>query len=332
MKIFITGATGFIGTHLIRRLKETQHKLHCLARMTSQVGTLREADAIVIRGDVTDKQSILNGMRGCEWVINLANFYEFWTPDRHVYHEVNINGTRNVMEAVIATGVSKVVHVSTAAVYGNAEWPVTEASEMGTSCFSEYARTKREGDLIAWELYEKETLPLVVIYPGAVFGPDDPKAVGRYVKNVLNRKMPAQVFTGSLFPFVHVRDVAEAIVKGLEKEDNIGEKYLIVSENMTFGDINKTLSDISGVKLPKLVLPDFLAMLGAYLLTGLANLVRKPPILDMSVDQMRLMKQGLQVDGDKATRELGLSYMPIHAALEEQVEQWGSAAPPGRCA
>jgi hypothetical protein len=70
-------------------------------------------------------------------------------------------------------------------------------------------------------------------------------------------------------------------------------------------------------------------MIGAYILTGLANLVKKPPILDMSVDQMRLMKEGLQVDGGKATRELGLSYMPIRAALEEQVEQWGSAAHPG---
>jgi nucleoside-diphosphate-sugar epimerase len=304
MKIFVTGGTGFIGTHLIRRLKETQYELYCLARVTSQVEKLEEAGAIVIRGDVTDKQSLLSRMRGCEWVVNLANFYEFWTPKRRIYHDVNINGTRNVMEAAIETGISKIVHVSTAAVYGNAEWPVTEASEMGTKCFTEYAQTKRAGDLIAWELYEKEKLPLVVIYPGAVLGPDDPKAAGRYIRNVIRGKMPAQVLTGSTFPFVHVRDVAEAIVKALEKEDNIGEKYMIVSENMTFGDINRTLSDISGTKLPKLVLPDSLTILGAHLLTGLANLVKKPPILDMSVDQMRLMKHGLQVDGSKATREL----------------------------
>jgi dihydroflavonol-4-reductase len=241
MKIFITGATGFIGRHLIRRLKETQHELRCLARKTSQVGTLEEAGAMIVRGDVTDKQSLLAGMRGCDWVVNLANFYEFWTPDRHVYHKVNVDGTRNVMEAVIATGISKVLHVSSAVVYGNAEWPVTEASEMGARCFGEYARTKREGDLIAWELYKKENLPLIVIYPGAVLGPNDPKAAGRYVRNLIRGKMPVQVLTSSLFPFVHVRDVAEAIVKGLEKEGNIGEKYLLVSENMTFGDINRML-------------------------------------------------------------------------------------------
>ncbi|MCK4813817.1 MAG: NAD-dependent epimerase/dehydratase family protein, partial [Candidatus Marinimicrobia bacterium] len=123
MKIFVTGGTGFIGTHLIRRLKETQYELYCLARVTSQVEKLEEAGAIVIRGDVTDKQSLLSRMRGCEWVVNLANFYEFWTPKRRIYHDVNINGTRNVMEAAIETGISKIVHVSTTAVYGNAEWP-----------------------------------------------------------------------------------------------------------------------------------------------------------------------------------------------------------------
>jgi dihydroflavonol-4-reductase len=163
-------------------------------------------------------------------------------------------------------------------------------------------------------------MPLVVIYPGAVLGPKDPKATGRYIRNVLQRKMPVQVFTKSMFPFVHVRDVAEAIVKGLEKDGNIGEKYLIVSENLTFGDINKMLADISGVKLPKLKLPDSMAMLGAYFMTGLANLLKKPPILDMAVDQMCLMKQGMQADGSKAARELGFSYMPIREALQEQVK------------
>jgi len=320
MKIFISGATGFIGSSLVKRLAQTKHEMICLARESSDVQFLIEAGVTVFIGDVTDKASLLQGMEGCDWVVNLANFYEFWTPDRRLYHDVNVDGTRNVMEAALAKKVSKVLHVSTAAVFGNAGWPVTEASEMGARCFGEYARTKREGDLIAWELFEKKGLPLVVVYPGAVLGPNDPKATGRYIRNVLKRKMPVQVLTGSMFPFVHVRDVAEAIVRGLEKEGNIGEKYLIVSENLTFGDINKTLADISGVKLPKLKLPDSMTMLGAYFMTGLANLLKKPPILDMAVDQMCLMRHGLQADGSKAARELGFSYMPIREALEEQVK------------
>ncbi len=320
MKIFITGATGFIGSRLVKRLAQTKHEMICLARESSDVQFLIEAGVTVFIGDVTDKASLLQGMEGCDWVVNLANFYEFWTPDRRLYHDVNVEGTRNVMEAALAKKVSKVLHVSTAAIFGNAVWPVTEASEMGARCFGEYARTKREGDLIAWELFEKKGLPLVVVYPGAVLGPNDPKATGRYIRNVLQRKMPVQVLRKSMFPFVHVRDVAEAIVRGLEKEGNIGEKYLIVSENLTFGDINEALADISGVKLPKLKLPDAMTMLGAYFMTGLANLFKKPPFLDMAVDQMCLMKHGMQADGSKAARELGFSYMPIREALAEQVK------------
>ncbi len=320
MKIFITGATGFIGSSLVKRLAQTKHEMICLARESSDVQFLIEAGVTVFIGDVTDKASLLQGMEGCDWLVNLANFYEFWTPDRRLYHDVNVNGTRNVMEAALAKKVSKVLHVSTAAVFGNAGWPVTEASELGARCFGEYAKTKREGDLIAWELFEKKGLPLVVVYPGAVLGPNDPKATGRYIRNVLKRKMPVQVLTRSIFPFVHVRDVAEAIVRGLEKEGNIGEKYLIVSENMTFGDINKMLSEIFGVKLPKLKLPDSMAILGAYFATGLANLFKKPPILDMAIDQICLMKHGMQADGSKAARELGFSYMPIREALAEQIK------------
>ena len=175
MKIFITGATGFIGSRLVKRLAQTKHEMICLARESSDVQFLITAGVTVFIGDVTDKASLLQGMEGCDWVVNLANFYEFWTPDRRLYHDVNVKGTRNVMEAALAKKVSKVLHVSTAAVFGNAGWPVTEASELGARCFGEYAKTKREGDLITWELFEKKGLPLVVVYPGAVSGRTIPK-------------------------------------------------------------------------------------------------------------------------------------------------------------
>jgi dihydroflavonol-4-reductase len=148
-------------------------------------------------------------------------------------------------------------------------------------------------------------------------GPNDPKATGRYVRSLVQGKMPAQVLTNCPFPFVHVRDVAEAIVKALEKEKNEGEKYLVAAENLTFGEINRMVSEITGVRLPRLTLPDALTVAGAYGATFLANLTGRPPMLDMSVEQIRMMKQGMKVDGRKAMRELGISYTPIRTALEE---------------
>jgi dihydroflavonol-4-reductase len=322
MKIFITGGTGFIGTHLMKRLAATQHELICLTRRTSDCRVLEAAGAKIVEGDVRDKDSLTRGMEGCDRVINLANLFEFWIPDRREFREVNVTGTRNVMEAAHTAGVTKIVHVSTVAIYGNARWPITEESELGPDCASEYALTKRQGDLLAWEIAEEKQLPLVMIYPGAVIGPNDPKACGRYIKNVIRGKMPAQVLVDNMFSFVYVGDVADAIIKALEKDGNIGERYLIVAENHTFGDINRMLTEVSGVKLPKLLMPDWLLMLSAHLCTLLANIIRKPPILDMSVDQMRLMKQGWQIDGSKAVRELGLAYTPLVDALRETVESF----------
>ena len=167
------------------------------------------------------------------------------------------------------------VYVSTAAIYGNAKWPITEETPVGTERASKYVQTKYEGDFIAWDLYEKSKLPLVVIYPSAVVGANDPKACGRYIKNYAEGRMPAQVLTKFNFPFVHVKDVAEAIVKALEKENNIGEKYIVSAENYTFGEINEMISKISGTKLPRLILPTWATVVTSYFLTGIANLLRK---------------------------------------------------------
>ena len=160
-----------------------------------------------------------------------------------------------------------------------------------------------------------------MVYPGGVIGPDDPKAAGRYIRKIVLGKMPSQVFTSSIFPWIYVKDVADGILRALEKTGNIGEKYLLVSENLTFGEINRILSEISGTRLPRLTLPDSLTMLGAFFFTCLANLTRTSPFLDMSIDQMSLMKNGLKADGSKANRDLGISYTPVRLALEETVKR-----------
>jgi dihydroflavonol-4-reductase len=322
MKIFITGSTGFIGTYLVRRLAKTQHELYCLAREKSETRFLEEIGVNIIKGDVTDKDSLLKGMEGCNWVAHLASSFVFWLPRKKAFKDVNITGTQNVMESALERGISKVVYVSTAAIYGNAKWPITEETPLGTERASKYVQTKYEGDLIAWDLYEKSKLPLVVIYPSAVVGANDPKACGRYIKNYAEGRMPAQVLTKFNFPFVHVKDVAEAIVRALEKENNIGEKYIVSAANHTWGEINQMISEISGTKLPFLKLPIWMTVMNSYILTGMANLIKKPPLWDMSVDQINLMKQGFKFDGSKVERELGITYTPVYNGIREAIESF----------
>ena len=317
MKTFITGATGFVGSHVVKRLAQSEHELYCLVRKTSHVGEL-ELGATLITGDVTDKDSLLQGMRGCDAVINLAALYSFWEPNKRIYTDVNVEGTRNVMECALEMDVAKVVHVSTALVYGKpAVCPFTEESSIGPVRFSEYARTKYAGDLIAWDLYENKGLPLAVVYLGAVLGPGDPKSSGQYIEGLIHRRIPARAFEDAIMTYVHVRDVAEAIVRALEEENNIGEKYLVGKHRLSYQAYNELISEISGVPLPKRRFPNPAVMVIATLRTWLADLTQKPPA--RSIDEVRTMKEGFAFDGSKAERELGIAYTPIRIVLEEAI-------------
>jgi dihydroflavonol-4-reductase len=225
------------------------------------------------------------------------------------------------MECALATGVTKVVHVSSVVIYGKpVDSPFKEESAVGPIRFSEYAKTKFEGDLLAWKSYQEKKLPLVMIYPGVVLGSGDNKASGRYMKNMVNRRLPAKVFQNTVFSLVHVNDVVEAIIRAAEKRDNLGEKYIVCKDQLSFREMNELIHDISGVRLPLLSFPNWLVMATAALLTGLANLTKKAPLLDISWDQMRTMKESMLADGSKAERELNLKYTPIRRAFEEAIE------------
>jgi dihydroflavonol-4-reductase len=317
MKTFVTGGSGFIGGNLVERLIAAGHDVVCLVRPTSDVRRLQALGAALLPGDVTDKASLAGGMKGCDWVAHLAGCYEFWLPDPAVFTRVNIEGTRNVLEAALEAGVSKVVDVSTAVTYGDAAWPVTEASPMGRRWPTEYSRTKAEGERIARALHAQRGLPLVLVQPGAVLGPNDPKPTGRYLRDLVRGRMPAQVLTGQPFPFVHVRDVCQAVLKALEKPGTVGQSYLVAAENLTFGAINCIVAELSGRRLPIVTLPDAVTCTMARGLTLVASLTRRPPWLGLSSDQARLMRWGLEVDGSKATRELGIVYTPVREAIRE---------------
>jgi len=127
------------------------------------------------------------------------------------------------------------------------------------------------------------------------------------------------VLEDSIFTFVHVKDVAEIIYRAVMKEGNIGEKYLAGKFQHTFGEINRMVSEISGVPLPRFRLPDFSVVLNAWLLTKVADIIKRPPIWGMAMDQIRVMKEGVCADGSKAERELAIEYTPIRDAVAEAI-------------
>lgn len=320
MRIFITGGTGFIGAHLVHRLSETDHQVTCLIRKNSSTVDIAGPRVKFVSGDVTDSASLREAIKDHDCVINLANLYSFWERDKSVYRKVNVEGTRNVMESCLEAGVTKVVHISTGGIYGKPkDVPFTEDSEAGPVRFSEYFQTKYEGDQIAWDLYKNKKLPLVMVYPMAVLGPDDPKATGRYIRRILKRRLPARILEDSIFTFVHVKDVVEIVYKVVMKANNIGEKYIAGKFQHTFGEINHMVSEISGVRLPVFRLPDLAVLFCSKLLTGIADIIKRPPIWDMAAGQIRVMKEGARADGSKVERELGIEYTPIRTAIKETI-------------
>lgn len=318
MKVFVTGGTGFIGSHVVRRLVAGGHEVCCLVRPGHDAAAIERQGVRVARGDVDDRDSLRRALVGTDSVVHLAATYEFWVPDRSVYRRVNVEGVRHVMECALERHVAKVVLVSTFGVWGRppAE-EVDETTPFGERRSSEYFRTKYEGEQVAWELARTRGLPLVVVYPGAVLGGGDTKASGAYFDLLARHRMPATLFEETPFPFVHVDDVAEIVVRALERPGNVGERYLAVAEVRTWGEMNALVSELAGVPLPRLHMPAPMAMAGAAFLTGLAALTHRAPPLGMSLDQMRVMRAGGRADGSKAARELGLAYTPVREAVRE---------------
>jgi dihydroflavonol-4-reductase len=323
MKIFITGATGFIGKALLKRLLGSPHQVTCLVRTAGRAESVLRAGFNVQRGDVFDLPALQAGMLGCDWVIHLANLYSMWIPRRADFQAINVEGTRNVLEAALAAGVKRVVYVSTAAVFGQpAERPFNEQSEPGKRLFSEYARTKALADQLAWQMQRQRGLPLTVLYPGIVLGAGDDKPSGRYIRDILLRRVPSTIFNRSVATYVYVDDVAEAILRSAELPQALGERYLLGKYRLSGTELAHMVSRLSGVHLPWLHVPDAIVLGGSYALTAFANLTGIAPPWGLSSDAAWTMKVGFEYDGSKAERELGITYTLLESALKEAIQSY----------
>ncbi len=328
MNIFITGGTGFIGKALAGKLAGGAHAVRCLTRDERKAAWARGMGFRAVMGDVLDEAALREGMTGCDWVIHLANLYSMWWPRSDDFMRINRDGTARVMQCALECGVKKVVYVSTAAVYGEpAERPFREESPRGTRLFSLYARSKAAGEAAAWALYHTRGLPLCVLYPGIVLGADDDKPSGRYIHDIVNRRVPSTIFHQSVSTYVYVGDVVEAVLRAAERA-TAGQKYLIGSETLNGREFAEMVSRAAGVKLPRLHAPDGVVIAGSYALTWLSDRLRRPPPWGLSSDAAWTLKVGFAYDGSKAERELGLVYTPVSRAIAEEVRSIRSPGQP----
>ena len=320
MKAFITGATGFLGTHVARVLAEQGAGLRLLVRPTSNLKNLEGLPGETARGDLRDAASLEKAMSGCEVVFHVAADYRLWVQDPAEMYRSNVEGTRAILEAARKNGVRSVVYTSSVATIGftgnghpaDEDSPVALADMIG-----HYKRSKFMAEQVALEA-GRAGMRVVTVNPTTPVGEQDikPTPTGRIVVDFLKGKFPAYVETG--LNLVDVRECARGHVEALEKGKS-GERYILGGENLTLKQILDKLGAISGLPSPKLKLPYFVAYAA-----GLVDQTVSGRLLDRepraTVETVRMRKKKMWASSGKAERELGWKILPADNALGRAVE------------
>ena len=318
MKVLVTGATGFIGGNLARRLVAQGHQVKALARPGSNTLTIDGTGVEVIPGDILDADSVDRGLQCCQWVFHCAAAYTFWSKNPADIYRTNVKGTAIVLDAAKRAGVERVVYTSTVGTIGlPAAGLGNECTEMpAAQLVGNYKKSKYQAEQIALQK-AGQGLPLVVVNPTAPVGPWDvkPTPTGRIVLDYICGRMPAYVDIG--LNLVDVADVAEGHILAAEK-GRVGQRYVLGQRNLTLKAIFEQLEGITGRKAPRTKLPGWLALGAAYcdqLVEG-QLLGREPRI---PLEGLRLAKKPMYVSCEKAIHELGLPQSPVEQALAEAV-------------
>lgn len=319
MTTLITGATGFIGGHLVKELVRRGEVVRVLVRKTSDTSKLQALGVEQAYGDISDKESVTAALKGCERLYQVAAVYEWWLPDRQRYYQVNVDGTKNVLAAALDAGVSRVVYTSTVETIGEAKGErKTETTLHRGYHLSDYSKSKYLAEQEAMKFCQMG-LPIVCVNPSAVYGPGDFKdqAVGKAILDFLNGRLPGQF--GSYINFVYIDDVVKGHILAMEK-GKVGERYILAGDEDTLiKDFINLAAEVSGVtKIPK-ELPACLVRVMAFALETTSALTRKPPMLARDVVRFRLY--GMRADNTKAKTELGMAFTPLREGLARTI-QW----------
>jgi dihydroflavonol-4-reductase len=319
MRALVTGATGFVGSSVVRELLKDGVEVRVLVRRTSDTRNIDGLDVEMAQGDVLDGESVRMALGGCDVLYHTAALYAFWVPNPKVLYDINVQGTKNVMSAALESGVGKVVHTSSIAAIGahGKDSPATEEAEFNVWKTGEhYHRSKYLSEVEAMK-FSQNGLPLVVVNPAMVIGVRDirPTPSGKMILDVLNGKMPGYIDGG--INLVDVEDVARGHVLAAQK-GRIGERYILGNENMSVGDYFKLIGEVAGVKSPGFKVPYPLALVMGYLYQAIARITKRPPVL--TAPTVRIGSKYAYYDCSKAVKELGFTQTPVRTTVEKAID------------
>ncbi|WP_045835300.1 hopanoid-associated sugar epimerase [Hyphomicrobium sp. 99] len=314
---FLTGASGFVGSAVARRLIEEGFAVRALVRRTSNRANLKDAGLEIVEGDIRDANLVANAVQGARYVFHVAADYRLWAPDPEEIVATNTEGTRAVMSAALKAGVERVVYTSSVATLrlrgdgspSNETMPLDAADAIGA-----YKRSKVLAERVVEQMVAEEGLQAVIVNPSTPIGPRDvrPTPTGRIVVEAASGRMPAYVETG--LNLVHVDDVADGHVAAL-KHGRIGERYILGGQDMTLGEMLAEIARLAGRRPPAIKLPRQIIYPIAYGAEAMARITGREPFA--TVDGLRMAKYKMFFSSAKAERELSYRARPATEALAE---------------
>lgn len=323
MITLVTGATGFVGAAVVRALVQTGIDVRVLVRPNSDLQNLDGLPVERVSGDLRDPVSLRRALTGCRHLYHVAAHYALWAKDPSIFYDINVTGTRNLLEAARDVGVDRTVYCSTIGTIG-----LPPGGELGTeetlvSLEQMAGHYKRSKYLAEQEVHKlaKEGLSVVIVNPSAPVGERDvkPTPTGQIVVDFMKGRMPAYIETG--INIIDVDDVATGHLLAMEKGRQ-GERYILGSKNLLLCEVFEILGTLTGVKAPALKLPRGVVLPFAYLNHWIANLTGMSPRIPL--EGVKMAKYKMHYDCSKAIRELGLPQHPPEVALEKAV-RWFKA-------
>lgn len=319
MKALVTGATGFLGSHIVRELLKDGASVRVLARRGGDRRNLANVDVEIADGDLVDSDSLKRALTGCDTLFHAAADYRLWAKDPLDMYRSNVEGTTNILAAALAADVEKVVYTSSVGTLGNRGdgTPGNENSPVTiTDMTGDYKKSKYLAEQKALEFVAKG-LPLVIVNPSTPVGTLDikPTPTGKIIVDFLNGTMPAYLDTG--LNFLPVDDCARGHILAAQLGE-IGEKYILGGEDLRLKHFLELLMKISGHRQLLIPLPYYPVLAAAHISSRLSSLTGKEPLIPLAGVQMA--KKLMYFSSDKAKEKLSFSPSPVYGAVEKAVE------------
>ncbi len=319
--ILVTGGTGFLGRNLLPILVEQGFKVRVITRHPEEHPWLNELDVEIWKADVTDRVAMYAAMIDCEYVIHAAGRFRFWGDNRQ-FELTNYQGSKNVMDAALEIGVKKFIHISTIVVVGK---PLSDEEILETHPVEPqdgYQRSKLKAEKLALQYHAEKNLPVVVLRPGAFYGP-----YGRYAFNKLFfedplKKRPIGVGDGTFYTFpVYIKDVAQSIILALDN-GKPGEIYNVCSQYLQHREVDDILAEEAGISRFHLYFPIWLMIPFAQFLSLLGIILKREPYYPITLRSYIL--NDWKVSSQKAVDELGFKPTPFRMGVRETLEWYRS--------